>query len=160
MYWTVVTCLYQFACSLRGTNYYQHPPSSDLYYVLHNSETSRHSRTEVKYLVVDWIPHICSWHTVYLVTLFRLQFRIVSHMWELEKDWERSICVLFEYHIPDFAYRNWGKSQTLAHTVNQDDSESLFLSNDSLVITVKYVRFRKSVPTFICSCVTRTSDFT
>jgi len=67
---------------------------------------------------------------------------------------------LLEEHIPDFAYRNWGKSQKLAHTVNQDDSGSLFLSNGSLVTAVKNVLFRKSVPTLICSYVTRTSEFT
>jgi hypothetical protein len=43
----------------------------------------------------------CSWHTVYLVTLFRLQFRIVDHMWDLKKTGEGRVvyCLKIIYRI-------------------------------------------------------------
>jgi hypothetical protein len=73
-------------------------------------------------------------------------------MWKLIKT-GRNIWLWFEDHTPDFAYRNWGKSQVLAHTVNQDDSGSLFLSNGNLVITVKKCLFREVctyIDLFVC----------
>jgi hypothetical protein len=104
MYWTVLTGLYQLAASsFCGMKYFQPPPSSDRYYILNKSEPSRHGSTELQYLAVEWVPHTCSRHTVYLVTIFRVEFRTLGHTWELVKTGEEigMIClkIIFRFRL-------------------------------------------------------------